>query len=54
MGIWQIVYIGLISASLGMHLVKSGEPKTGRYSFGSAFVAAVIQIGILYFGGFFN
>jgi hypothetical protein len=50
----QYVMIGLIAASIGMALAKDGEPRTGRWSFWISLLAAAINIGILYAGGFFG
>lgn len=54
MGIWQIVYVGMMLVSLGINLAKDGEPRDDYYSFGTSFIACVIQIGLLWAGGFFG
>lgn len=54
MGIWQIIYIGLFCMSLGITLKEHGTPKKGTNNFWISLLAAVIQFGILYKGGFFS
>ena len=54
MGFWQIIYIGMMCMSVGMHLAKDGQPREGTYSFGTSFISLVIQLGILWAGGFFG
>lgn len=53
-GICQIIITALYILSLGMHLAKHGEPKTGNYSFWVAFVSCTIEFMLLYFGGFYG
>lgn len=53
MGIWQIVYIGIMFMGLGLNLAKDGQPKEGKYSFWAQFLADAIILFILYKGGFF-
>jgi len=33
---------------------KNGQPKTGTHSLGITFIASIISIGIVYWGGFFK
>ena len=54
MNVWQIIVIILYALSLGMHLAKNGEPRTGTYSFGSAFFSTALVFFALYKGGFFS
>ena len=54
MGIWQVIWLGLMMLSLGVTLAKHGKPKTDNYSFGSSLIAFGIQFAILYYGGFFK
>ena len=53
MNIWKAIYLGLICANLGIFLAKDGEPRTGTYEFMDALIATLIQVWILYKGGFF-
>lgn len=53
-GFCQIALTALYLLSLGMHLAKHGEPKTGKYSFWMALVASAIELTLLYFGGFYG
>lgn len=50
----QIIYIVIMSLSLGMDLMKHGEPREGNHNFWISFLSATIMILILYWGGFFN
>lgn len=54
MGIPQIIMIIVIGLNLGINLAKNGEPRDGDYSFGIALIGAAIEVGILYWGGFFQ
>lgn len=54
MGIPQIIMIVLFAMGLGITLIKNGEPRTDNYSFGMSFVATVIQVALLWWGGFFE
>ena len=49
----QIIIICLSAMALGITLAKNGEPE-GNYCFGSTLFATVINISILYWGGFFG
>lgn len=51
---YQIIYLLLITSSLGMTFAKHGEPKTGKENGWTSLIAAGIIIFILYKGGFFN
>lgn len=50
----QVVIIVLLSLSVAVDLLKHGEPKTGKYSFGTGLLAAAIWVAVLYWGGFFR
>ena len=50
----QIAMIALMTLSTGEHLVKNGEPRDGRWSFGVAVLSDAIVYGLLYWGGFFG
>ena len=54
MKIPQIIMIFLWSMGLGIALVKDGEPRGDKYSFGMTFIATVMEIAILWWGGFFG
>ena len=54
MGICQVIWIGLITMSLGCHLARHGEPRTGSYNFVTALISGTIEFALLYFGGFFG
>lgn len=54
MGFCQYAIIILYSISLGTHIAKHGEPKTGTYNVWSAIIALAIEMSLLYFGGFFK
>jgi hypothetical protein len=49
----QIVWIALIAMALGLNFAMHGKPREPHH-FGYAAVAAAIQGGILYWGGFFS
>lgn len=49
----QIAWICLVAASLGGALAKNGEPRP-NYSFFTTLISAVIETGILIWGGFFG
>ena len=54
MFIARFILIALIFMSFGIQMAKHGEPRKEHYDAGIGFVAVVIQITLLYFGGFFN
>lgn len=54
MNVWKISYLCLLAMGLGTYLSKHGEPKTGDYNFWIALISTIIQIVMLYFGGFFG
>ena len=54
MGTPQIIFIVLLGLNLGVGLAQHGTPKTGNNSFMSAFLGTIIQVGLLYWGGFFG
>lgn len=53
-GFCQIALTALYIFSMGVHMAKHGEPRTGKYSFWAALIAAAIEIALLYFGGFYG
>lgn len=52
-GIWQIIYICLTMASLGIHIAKHGEPREDKYSMWLSMISTAIVYTLLYKGGFF-
>ena len=50
----QIIYIVLMGISLGVALIKHGEPREHNYHFGLSLLGALISVGLLYWGGFFS
>jgi len=50
----QIIIIALYTMSLGIHLAKHGEEKTGKYNFWSSLLSAIIIFALLKAGGFFS
>lgn len=53
LGAPQIIMITLTGMSLGVHLVKHGEARP-PYSAGLGLLGACLEIGLLYWGGFFG
>jgi hypothetical protein len=53
-GIPQIIILGFMFISLGIHIAKHGEPKLTKYHFVADFISSAITCGILYWGGFFG
>jgi hypothetical protein len=54
MGWPQYTYLALVFMSLGMNLVKHGEPKNDNYNFYSSAIGVAIVLVILECGGFFG
>ncbi|WP_161627586.1 hypothetical protein [Metaclostridioides mangenotii] len=50
----QIILIAIYMLSLGISMARHGEEKKGKESFFTSTIAAAIQIGLLYWGGFFS
>lgn len=50
----QLIFLGWVILALGIVLAKNGQPRNDKYSFVASFISAAIQIGLLYWGGFFN
>jgi hypothetical protein len=53
MGAPQIIMIAMTAMAVGISLVKQGEPK-GDYGIIDWLIGPALQIGILYWGGFFG
>lgn len=49
----QIIYIVLLSMSLGMSAAKHGERRPD-YSFWNAVISAAVTLHLLWWGGFFG
>lgn len=55
MGFWQIVFIAMCCMGVGIVAAKHGEYKTDeKYNVWTTLIGALIEIGILYAGGFFS
>ena len=54
MGIYQIIWIILTALSVGCTLADHGKPRTGKNNVWTTLIAAAIQLGLLYGGGFFG
>lgn len=50
----QLLWLGLAFIGVGIHLARNGERREDNYSAGLAFVTLAIQVGLLYWGGFFD
>lgn len=50
----QITMIVLLALSLGISLAQHGKPKQGNESFWRSLIGCAINIGILWWGGFWN
>lgn len=53
LGIPQFIVLAMMFIDIGVALVVDGKPRTGKHSFMTTLINAVIQILILYAGGFF-
>lgn len=50
----QILMIVLFAVTLLLTANKHDKPREGKYNFWSALIAIIIQVGLLYWGGFFS
>lgn len=50
----RITFIVWLALGLGVMLAKHGEPKNGTYSFWVGLVSSVLQLLLLWGGGFFS
>lgn len=50
----QIIYISVLMLGLGLHIAKHGEPRDQDYNAFIALISIVLQLGLLWWGGFFN
>ena len=53
MGAPQVITICLLAIGLVYTLIKDGEPR-GNYSFSEALFSTLINVALLYWGGFFG
>ncbi len=54
MGWPQITIIVLGAMSVGLHLAKDGQPRTGKYSFFLSAFTVGTEMYVLHAGGFFS
>jgi hypothetical protein len=52
--IYQIIILALTVAGWGINLAKHGEPKDGKYNLWISAVVCIINIWLMYMGGFFH
>jgi hypothetical protein len=52
-GVPQVIYLALIILGLGIAIAKHGQPRD-NYNGGVTFIAAIIELALLYWGGFFK
>lgn len=52
-GLPQIIYLGLVSLSLGIQIANHGKPRSNENAW-AGFIGICITIGLLYWGGFFK
>ena len=50
----KIMVVILMAMSLGMHLAKHGEPRTGKYNFWAELFGSTVTLALLWGGGFFG
>ena len=50
----QIIMIVVLAVNVWQNLEKHGETKCSEYHFGVALIAAALEVGLLYWGGFFS
>jgi hypothetical protein len=50
----EIVYIILVSLSLGITAAQHGEPKKGKESIFQTLISHSLTFALLYWGGFFS
>ncbi len=49
----QGIMLALLFLVLCVHASKNGQPRTGTYDLGAALLGTALQLGLLYWGGFF-
>jgi len=50
----ESIMLGIIVFSLLVTAMVEGEPKTGKHSLALKMLDAIITLGLLYWGGFFD
>ena len=50
----QIIYLVLLFVGLLIEANQHGKDKKGKHNFFTSFIAMTIQIGLMYWGGFFD
>jgi hypothetical protein len=50
----QIIIIALFCMNIGIYMSKHGEQKEGRYNCWVILISVAIELGLLYWGGFFS
>ena len=53
LGIPQVIMIVILSAGLGLSLAKHGEPYDSNHNFFTSLIVTIVEVLILYYGGFF-
>ena len=51
---WPLIALILMSVEVGCYLQRSGEPKTGEYSFFVSFFGLILYTAPFIAGGFFD
>lgn len=50
----QVTLFALLMISLGISMKEHGNPKSGTYNAWVTFIAVIVELFILYSGGFFS
>ena len=50
----QNILMTIYAIRLGIYIARHGQPKTGKENVWSALLSLAINLGLLYWGGFFN
>ncbi len=53
-GIPQLIWLALMTFTLGVEATKHGKPKEENYNFWARIIASALVFGLLYWGGFFS
>jgi len=54
LGIPQLIILGLVILSWGIHIAKHGDPKVTKWNFWLDLISSTINLGLLWWGGFFH
>lgn len=54
MGVWQIVIVVFYAMGLGIGIAEHGKEKKGKNNVIYVIISLIINLTILYKGGFFN